>query len=110
MDSRLERKCYMILGTWRNDNGVTFVFQEDGTCDLNGEKLYFMVDNYTMETGLTADTLSNTHKVSALSEDSLTLRDLRGSTIVTYKMTRVTAVDAPEEEAEPQESYAVTDD
>ncbi len=110
--SRLERNCYAILGTWRNDNGVTFVFQEDGTCDLNGEKLYFLVDNYTMETGLSADALSNTHKVSSLSEDSLTLRDLRGSTIVTYKMTRVTEESAPEAEetAAPAESYAVTDD
>ena len=112
VDSRLERKCYMILGTWRNDDGVTFVFREDGTCDLNGEKLYFLVDNYVMETGVTPDALSNTHKVSSLDGDSLTLRDLRGSTIITYKMTRVTEDDTSDtqETAEPVESYTVTDE
>ena len=112
VDSRLERNCYAILGTWRNDDGVTFVFQEDGTCDLNGEKLYFLVDNYTMETGIDPDALSNTHKVSSLNGDSLTLRDLRGSTIITYKMTRVTAENQQDtlETVEPAESYTVTDE
>ena len=65
-----------------------------------------------METGVTPDALSNTHKVSSLDGDSLTLRDLRGSTIITYKMIRVTEDDTSDtqETAEPAESYTVTDE
>ena len=107
VNSRLERNCYQILGTWRNDAGVTFVFNEDGTCDLNGEKLYFTVDNYTMETGASPDALTYTHKVSSLKGDSLLLRDVRGSAVISYRMTRVTASDAAPADA-GAEDYTVT--
>ena len=107
VDSRLARNCYQILGTWRNSAGVTFAFYEDGTCDLNGEKLYFTVNNYTMMTGTTPDALTYTHKVSSLKGNSLTLRDLRGSAVLSYNMTRVTEEAAADEPA-ADENYTVS--
>lgn len=111
VESRLSRNCYAILGLWETEDGTAFEFREDGTCTLNGETLYFRVDNYTMETGAAADALSSTHKVSSLKGDSLTLRDLRGNAIVTYRLSRVTELPlTPAEELETPADYTVNEE
>ncbi len=86
---RLKRNCYMVLGKWEGKNGNAMEFREDGTCTIDGEELFFNVNNYAMNTGVSATSLTLTHKVSAVTEKSLSLRDMRDGRNVVYKLTRV---------------------
>ena len=86
---RLTRSCYQVLGKWVSKTGVSMEFREDGTCVIDGEELFFnVVGSYTMNTGVTRDRLTLTHKVTNVSEDGLTLRDLRNGRNVIIKMTK----------------------
>ena len=87
-DKMLPRNAYKILGSWVTADGTKMVFNEDGTCTLGDESLYFSVRNYTMSTGSDAESLKATHSVSRLTKTDLTLRDNRGGKIVTYRLTR----------------------
>ncbi len=85
---RLARNCYMVLGKWISKAGVAMEFREDGTCSIDGEELFFNVNNYSMLTGVTRERLTLTHKVTAVYEKDLTLRDLRNGKNIIIKMTR----------------------
>lgn len=87
--AKLSRNAYRILGQWQNAGGMTMVFNDDGTCVIGDETLYFTVRNYIMSTGTSPDNLSATHRVSRLTATDLTLRDMRGKDIITYRMNRV---------------------
>ena len=91
VDEVLNRSCYLILGQWQGENGETFTFLPDGTCSLNGEKLYFSVNTYAMQTGVAPDALALTHKVSSIDESRLTLRDVRDGQNTVIRLTRDTA-------------------
>ncbi len=91
---KLKRRCYLLLGQWQTDDGKTAVFRPDNTCDIMGEKLCFQVDNYVLMTGESMDALEDTHKLTYLTQKSLTLRDLRGGKSTYAKFTRVVN-DAP---------------
>lgn len=114
VDEVLARSCYLILGQWLGDNGESYLFLPDGTCSLNGEKLYFAVNTYAMQTGTSPDALMLTHKVSSIDTKNLTLRDIRDgqNTVIhltrdeTYTLTipAPTLPEAPVLQAEPVES------
>lgn len=84
---KLTRRCYLILGSWQTDDGQTAEFREDATCTLQGKTLYYQVDNNTLRTGDTPEALKGTHRLTALSQDQLTLRDNENN--VTLQFTRV---------------------
>ena len=86
---RLARNCYMVLGKWKSKTGVAMEFREDGTCTIDGEELFFNVSGtYSMLTGVTKERLTLTHKVTAVYENDLTLRDIRGGKNTIIKLTR----------------------
>ena len=87
---RLARNCYMVLGKWTSKTGVNMEFREDGTCTIDGEELFFNVSGtYSMLTGVTKDRLTLTHKVTAVYEKDMTLRDIRDGKNKVIKLTRV---------------------
>lgn len=76
---KLQRRCYLILGQWESVDGErAAAFRTDGTCTLFGEELYFAINGYALETGKTADTLTITHKLTTLTDTSLSIRVLTG--------------------------------
>lgn len=87
-EAKLSRNAYKIIGAWANAKGDSFVFNEDGTCTLNGESMAFSVRNYSISTGVALDALSQTHHISRLTSTDLTLRDQRDKTDVVYKLQR----------------------
>jgi tetratricopeptide (TPR) repeat protein len=87
---RLARNCYLVLGKWTSKTGVSMEFREDGTCLIDGEELFFNVSGtYSMLTGVTKDRLTLTHKVTAVYEKDMTLRDIRDGKNKVIKLTRV---------------------
>ncbi len=87
---RLKRNCYMVLGKWTSKAGVIMEFREDGTCTIDGEELFFNVSGtYSMLTGVTKERLTLTHKVTAVYENDLTLRDIRDGRNSVIKLSRV---------------------
>jgi len=86
---RLARNCYMVLGKWTTKADVVLEFREDGTCVIDGEELFYNVNNYSMLTGVTKDRLTLTHKVTAVREKSMTLRDISDGKNVIIRLTRV---------------------
>lgn len=88
VDELLSRSCYLILGQWLGENGESYLFLPDGTCSLNGEKLYYAVSTYAMQTGTAPDALSLTHKVSSIDAKRLSLRDIRDGQNTVIHLTR----------------------
>ncbi|MEA4929617.1 MAG: hypothetical protein VB104_13205 [Candidatus Limiplasma sp.] len=80
---KLTRRAYLILGVWENADGtLRATFRDDGTCTLfDGQTMYFSVDGYALNTGATPETLALTHKLTTLTEDSLSLRVLADSRV-----------------------------
>ena len=79
-DKKLDGNCYRIIGKWNDKDGNPIaVFNEDGTCEINGEKLFFAVSGpYSLLTAETADGEKKpTHRISDISDTRLTLRDQR---------------------------------
>ncbi len=102
---KLQRTCYMILGTWQTSDGRTYAFQADGTCTLNGEKLCFRAETYALYTGATVDELVQTYSVSNISETSMTLRSAQEGTSRTLRLTKVAEAEVADvAEAETEES------
>ena len=106
-DSRLQHTCYLILGEWQAADGRYFVFRDDGTCEMNGEELCFLAEKWSLNTGVSADKLSQTHSISSVSATDMTLRDTRNGRNLTIRLTRMTEEEpeivttpAPEEGAE----------
>ncbi len=89
MADKLERRPYLILGEWLSSTGRTAVFRADGTCDLMGEALMFRVSNFSVYTGQNEEDMTITHKLSAITQNGMTLRDIRDGQNVVYKFERV---------------------
>lgn len=87
--SKLERRAYLVLGEWVSGTGRTVVFNADGTCDLMGEALHFRVSNFSLYTGADENSMTITHKLSAIDKTSMSLRDIRDGQDVVYKFERV---------------------
>jgi len=116
-DKKLERRAYLILGQWESTSGKTAQFSPDGTCELLGEKLYFRVSNFSVFTGTDPETMTVTHKLSAIDKNGMSLRDIRTSEETVYKFTRQgrydlpdTQLPLPEVKAEPVEEPAVQEE
>ena len=89
MAEKLQRPCYLILGTWEDRQGNRYIFREEGVCNLNGEVLYFNVENSAMYTGESADSLTATHRLNGVNRYNAYLYDKRGDREVTIYLTRV---------------------
>lgn len=87
-DRKLTRRAYLILGTWESSTGKTAVFRSDGTCNLMGSELYFDVDNYSLLTGESPQTLTLTHKLTSINKEGMTLREAANNGVV-FKFTHV---------------------
>ena len=84
--------CYLIIGAWRNRSGETVAeFRADGTCEINGEGFEFLVpDSYTVRTRKTGEEeLRTTHRISYLTEERLTIRDVRAGNEKNWELYRV---------------------
>ena len=89
MEEKMQRPCYLILGTWEDRQGNRYIFREEGVCNLNGEVLYFNIVNSSMSTGESADSLTNTHRLNGVNRYNAYLYDKRGDREVTIYLTRV---------------------
>ena len=89
MSERLQKVCYLILGTWEDNQGNRYIFREEGICKLNGEALYFTMEDSTIYTGETADLMAPTHKVTGVNRTSAWLCDLRGEKEVSIYLKRI---------------------
>lgn len=85
---KLTRRVYLILGEWESATGKTAVFRMDGTCELMGETLHYRISNFSLYTGPDEQNLSITHKVSAIDEKGMSLRDVQDGHDVVYKFSR----------------------
>ena len=89
VDTRLQRGCYLILGSWTDLQNNLYEFREDGTCSLNGEELAFSVMGDVMYTGETATLLAETHRLTGVNRQHAWLYDRRSGTEITIYLTRV---------------------
>ena len=89
VSTRMQRACYLLLGTWEDKNGNRYIFRGEGLCNLNGEVLYFNVQGYDMYTGENAGGLTLTHRLSGITAYSAWLVDERGEKDVNIHLTRV---------------------
>ena len=99
VNDRLQRACYLILGAWTDLDGVVYVFSDDGTLTIGGEKLYFTVDGTTLRTGASPDALADTHRLSGVTKRNAWLFDKRSGTEVTIYLTKDEAAAAALAEA-----------
>lgn len=86
---KLQRTCYLILGTWQTADGSTYLFRADGTCALEGEELFFRAETYALYTGATVEELTQTYSVSNIDDTTMTLRDAREGVSRTLRLTKV---------------------
>ncbi|MCL1854866.1 MAG: hypothetical protein FWF86_03955, partial [Clostridia bacterium] len=94
-DKKLERRAYLILGEWISASGKTALFRTDGTCALDGQELAFSVDNYSVWTGSGREAMTLTHKLTNISKEAMTLREISSNGVNKY--TRVNpGPDAPD--------------
>ncbi len=107
VESRLERLCYKIIGTWQSREGDYYIFRENGTCSMAGEEMYFNVDSYAMSTGAQADGLLITHRISSVMGDNAVLYDLRDGTAKAINLTRA---QLPRAEEAPTQGMEVVDE
>lgn len=86
---RLTRVPYRIMGEWESTKGVKMTFNPDGTCVIDGRKLYYLAKNYLLRVGTRADNLDESYSIVRFPEDgkSLTLQNRKTKTY--YRMTRV---------------------
>ena len=88
VNSRLQKACYLLLGTWTDLSGAEYTFREDGTCLMAGEELHFSVDGTNLLTGPSADALSITHRFSGVTKKNAWVYDKRSGTEVTIYLTK----------------------
>ena len=79
----------IILGTWEDTQGNRYIFREEGICNLNGETLYFTMEDNQIYTGETAALMAPTHQVTGVNRQSAWLFDQRGEKEITIYLTRI---------------------
>jgi hypothetical protein len=84
--------CYRIIGKWADKSGkVIAEFREDSTCTIAGENFTFLVqDSYTLKTEQDGS-MEVTFRISHLTEDRLSLRDMREGREAGYELYRAEA-------------------
>ena len=98
---KITRRAYQVCGTWVSGKGEIFVFNTDGTCEIDGKSQYFTVKNWTLRTGRAANDLDNTYRIVSINSNAtrMSLRMTKGSNSgKSYSLTRQT--DTPEEAEE----------
>ena len=86
---KLTRRAYLILGVWESEDGARrAVFRADGLCELFGQTLYFAVDGYGLKTGTDPAALTLTHKLTTLTENTLSIRVLADARNAVYPLRR----------------------
>ena len=108
VQDRLQRSCYLILGTWVDLNGTVYTFSEDGTLTIGDEKLYFAVDGTTLRTGASPDALIDTHRLTGVTQRNAWLFDGRSGTEITIYLTKDEAAAAALAEAAAAQSAVGT--
>ena len=96
---RLQRSCYLILGVWTDLNGTVYTFSEDGTLTIGEETMYFQVDGTTLRTGPSPEALSDTHRLTGVTQRNAWLFDGRSGTEITVYLTKDEAAAAALAEA-----------
>ena len=93
-DARKTRKwmnsaCYRIIGQWVSKEGeITAEFREDSTCEIAGEAFVFLVsDSYTLKIETEGEMIT-AFRISNLTDERLSLRDIREGHTETYELTR----------------------
>ena len=93
-DARKTRKwlngaCYRIIGQWQNKEGeITAEFREDSTCEIAGEAFVFLVsDSYTLKIEEDGE-MKTAFRISNLTDERLSLRDIREGHTEVYELTR----------------------
>lgn len=88
-EKKLGYRSYLILGTWQSNSGKLAEFRPDGTCTLMGEELFFKVDNFSLLTGESADSLTLTHRINSMTAKGMSIEELRGSGEVNFKLEKI---------------------
>jgi hypothetical protein len=88
----LSGAAYKIIGKWADADGNTVAeFREDSTCTIAGENFTFLVqDSYTLKTEQ-GGSMEATFRISHLTEDRLSLRDMREGREAGYELYRAEA-------------------
>lgn len=80
-----------MFGTWESNQGDKFIFRADGTCNINGEELYYIIKNWTFHTGQNANSMSTTYRIVSNNSKRCTLRITSGNDVgKTYILTATT--------------------
>ena len=90
---KLTRRAYQVIGSWESGKGEKFEFNSDGTCVIEGKKLYYTVKNWTLRTGTAANDLDTIYRIISInnSANRMSIRMTKGSnTGKTYALSRVT--------------------
>lgn len=84
--------AYKIIGKWADADGNPVAeFREDSTCTIAGENFTFLVqDSYTLKTEQDGS-MEVTFRISHLTEDRLSLRDMREGREAGYELYRAEA-------------------
>lgn len=85
---KLTRLVYRMMGAWRSTySGVEMIFEDDGTCKIDGKSMYYTVGAsgaYALSVGDQPTSLAHTYTILSLSENELNLRNIKTNTV--YKM------------------------
>ncbi len=87
--NRLTRVPYRIMGTWESTKGLTMVFNEDGTCVIDGRNLHYLAKNYLLRVGARPDNLDEDYAIVRFPEDGKALTLQNKATKTYYRMTKV---------------------
>ena len=90
MADKLQRPCYLLLGTWQDKSGNRYIFRGEGICNLNGETMYFNVLDMDVYTGSAADSLTKTHRLNSINRTTAWFVDERSGKDVIIRLERVT--------------------
>lgn len=94
-EKKLGYRTYLILGLWESHSGKQAEFRPDGTCTLMGKELYFKVDNFSLLTGDSPESLTRTHRINSMTAKGMSIEELRGKGEVNYKLEKIGEVTIP---------------
>jgi len=89
VDNKLQKGCYLILGSWTDLQGNVYTFRDDGSCLMNGLELFFTVDGENMYTGDDPDVLAMTHRLTGVNRQHAWLYEQAGDKEITIYLTRM---------------------
>ncbi|NLB39155.1 MAG: hypothetical protein GX810_07925, partial [Clostridiales bacterium] len=87
--TRLTRVPYRIIGSWESTKWLKMVFNDDGTCVIDGRNLYYLAKNYLLRVGARADNLDEQYTIVRFPNDGKQLTLQNRTTKTYYRMSRV---------------------